>query len=154
MNICGVCNTAKYLVSLEDAATEMDDDKALMKILQYRYKGRPHHHTTSEHEVMTYYVVIEDTQLGHYKQSNYQTLELASWQQGLTRVHQHLHFIERVQGALDYCVALVNNTIAENQNVYPHILITHGLTGYYYKRDDSDYRKLKNHSDQALQMTT
>ena len=83
-------NAFKYLVPFEDTTSE-DAGEPLMEILQNHYVSRPHHHTTTEHEEKTYDLLLDDTELGHYKASMYQNIKLDSSKQGLMRAHQHLH---------------------------------------------------------------
>ena len=108
---------------------------------------------------------MDDTKLNHCKASNYQSIKLALYKQGLTRGHQRLRVFEKLQSAMDRYMALVSSTMGRTTatlslkdklhalaiNVYPHILLKRGLTAHY-EHDGSYNKEEENHSDQALQM--
>ena len=111
-----------------------------MEILQNHYMSRPRHHTATEYEEKTCYLLLDDTELLHYKASNYQSIKLATYKQGLARVHKHLDLFKTLLSAMDYYIAFVSSTMGGTMatlplkdrlhvlatNIYHHILIERG----------------------------
>ena len=56
-------------------------------------------------------MVIDDDELDNYVKSDYNTIKLSTWKNNLTRIHQHIHFLEKAQSALDYMFAVISATM-------------------------------------------
>ena len=91
-------------------------------------------------------------------------LTLSDWKSTTSTVLQHLHLHEHPLEALNYVIAMINNSMSTtivpvNErlhliaiNLFPKTTVERNLM-HYYQREGSDYKELENHSNTLQEMT-
>ena len=147
--------------------SESESEEELQSMIQTHYLWSPFHcnYTGDVNPPRTYYTVVEDSELEKWETTGRNDLTLSEWKSTTSKIFQHLHLHEHPLQALNYVIALVNNSMSTTivpvnerlhliaLNLYPKTTVERNLT-HYYLRDGSDYMELENHSNTLRELTT
>ena len=146
--------------------SETESEEELQSMIQTHYLWSPFHysHVTDPNPPRTYYTVVEDSELEAWEATGRTTLTLSDWKRATSKVFQHLHLHEHPLEALNYVIAMINNSMSTTivpvnerlhliaLNLFPKTTVERNLM-HYYQREGSDYKELENHSNTRQEMT-
>ena len=146
--------------------SESEGEEELQSMIQTHYLWSPFHYnyTPDVNPPRTYYTVVEDSELEKWETTGRNDLTLSDWKSTTSKVFRHLHLHEHPLQALNYVIAMVNNSMSTTivptnerlhlmaVNLYPKTTVECNLT-HYYLRDGTDYMELENHSNTLRDMT-
>ena len=146
--------------------SESESEEELQSMIQTHYLWSPFHYSyaTDPNPPRTYYTVVEDNELEAWETTGRTTLTLSDWKSTTSKVFQHLHLHEHPLEALNYVIAMINNSMSTTivpvnerlhliaLNLFPKTTVERNLM-HYYQREGSDYKELENHSNTLQEMT-
>ena len=94
--------------------SESEGEEELQSMIQTHYLWSPFHYnyTADAKPPRTYYTVVEDSELEKWETTGRNDLTLSEWKSTTSKVFQHLHLHEHPLQALNYVIAMVNNSMS------------------------------------------
>ena len=143
--------------------SESESEEELQSMIQTHYLWSPFHYSFAtdpnppRNFQFNYYTVVEDSELDAWEATGRTTLTLSDWKSTTSKVFQHIHLHEHPLEALNYVIAMINNSVNERLhlialNLYPKTTVDRNLM-HYYQREGSNYKELENHSNTLQEMT-
>ena len=146
--------------------SESDSEEELQSMIETHNLWSPFHYSyaADPNLARTYYTVVEDSELEAWETTGRTTLTPSDWKSTTSKVFQHLHLHEHPLEALNYVIAMINNSMSTTivpvnerlhliaLNLYPKTTVERNLM-HYYQREGSDYKELENHSNTLQEMT-